>query len=169
MIIRAPDYTRTNGIYMKFMPSADSAAALRQLLLTSHPPFGAEYIETSLHVTLMCSAATPDLRYMPFSKKNISARPYTASYWSGGSDAGYVVLLINSVPFTRVHNRLRKTGLIHKYGMYIPHITVGMRVGEAGSRVLFWLEQINLKLPTLPALVFDQLVITDNVVQSCKR
>ena len=168
MKICAPDYTRTNGLYMKAMPDKDSAAALRDLLLHSHPPFGAEYIEESLHVTLMCSSAAPDLKYLPFSKIDIRARPYTASYWAGGSDAGYVVLLVNSLPFTRLHNRMAQAGLAHKYGIYIPHITVGMRVGDCGCRVLFWLEQINLQLPDLPELVFNRLVVTDNQVPLAK-
>lgn len=156
-------YTGSKGVYAKAIPSYRSSHVLEEIIYHTNPPFDTHGVPYNSHVTLMCSNDLPRTVKLNYPKESIVSRITKIEHWCN-NHVGYAVALLDSTQtLMHIHRLFQQVGAVHKYGSYIPHLTLGMDIGPPTPLLRNWINRVNVYLrQTSQIIVLNRLLIRDN-------
>lgn len=137
-----------SGIFVKANPTLPSIQKVQKELIQLETilPFTDDW-----HCTIIYAKTSLSNVNLPYIDKHqrFEAVGYELVFWEGHDKEGYVVLKLDSVDLTRVHNQFRDVGIEPTFKDYQPHLTLIHPVSEP-EKLKDYIEQYNKILNDYP-------------------
>ena len=147
--VQSIDMTRLTGngtTYACAVPTSETVSRLLRMVDGTLPPFDPAELRDEAHCTLVYSKQAgidPVGLDVGPGQLSLSASMVRVEYWAGHNGAGYVVLKLASPDLSALHKRFLAAGAKHSFDDYVPHLTIGAKVGPKTLEMEDWLKRIN--------------------------
>ena len=122
-----PGYSGKQGLYSQVSVLPDSLEKIFDFV--DKAIF--DRVDENLHSSVMSSEKALPLHKAKSHPEIVhDAKAVKLEWWSGHDNAGYLVLLLDSLSLKEEHDRLKKLGCIHSFPDYTPHITIMQNVDK---------------------------------------
>lgn len=154
------DYNGQSGVYVSVNPTEESKKFIKNLILSTKPPFQLGQFEDEAHTTIMYSRKAKIDEGKLKIPGNFSALPVKLEFWDGHDGDGYVVLSLISKQAEEFHNEILSLGAEHSFKDYHPHMTILHGLNK--DKVSGWIDGANEYIKKNTKLIWYDTVNVGN-------